>query len=104
MRKVFALLVLGVVLVGGAARAEGPAAPVCAAGDLETAVSPALDLDPLQGAIPLLPRNCPVLCTNVQGTACSYGQAPSCYDHLSRKICLTCHCSGNNTFSCYPEA
>lgn len=102
MRKAFALLVLGVLLAGGTARAEEAASTEAAAAD-SNAFLESLQLDPLQGAIPLLPLSCPVLCTNVQGTTCSYGQTRSCYDYTGSKVCITCYCGGGNKFWCWPE-
>jgi hypothetical protein len=106
MRKVALFMLLLVSLWWVPARAGDSTSVVAAATASEDAgFAFTLALSPLEGAIPLLTRDCPVLCKLEQGKSCPGGDpyplTEPCYDD-TRLICRSCYCSANYTWNCYP--
>ena len=104
MRRSTLLMLFGALLFWGVAGAsEEPSAVTAnAPAAVGAACVSSLTLDPLEGAIFLLPPNCPVLCNLEHGKSCTGNPSTKpCYDKY-QLICRTCICSANYTWNCLP--
>jgi hypothetical protein len=90
-------MLVGLALAWGSASASETRSQSTITADASFVAS--LAVSPLEGAIPLLPTNCPRLCSMEQGKSCPGPATETCYDTIL-KVCSTCHCDGNLKWSC----